>query len=60
MLGKIALEEAWAIPENFKAYDPTTLAPNGVIGGDLVANLLDVHGTRLTQMDENGVDRAST
>ena len=38
MLGKIALEEAWAIPENFKAYDPTTLAPKGVIGGDLAAN----------------------
>ncbi|KAB5570806.1 hypothetical protein GE09DRAFT_1171279 [Coniochaeta sp. 2T2.1] len=56
MLGKIALEEAWAIPENFKAYDPTTLAPKGVIGGDLAANLMDVHGTRLTQMDENGVD----
>jgi 2,3-dihydroxybenzoate decarboxylase len=56
MLGKIALEEAWAIPENFKAYDPTTLAPKGVIGGDLAANLMDVHGTRLQQMDENGVD----
>ena len=56
MLGKIALEEAWAIPENFKAYDPTTLAPKGVIGGDLASNLLDVHGTRLAQMDENGVD----
>jgi 2,3-dihydroxybenzoate decarboxylase len=56
MLGKIALEEAWAIPENFKAYDPTTLAPKGVIGGDLAANLMDVHGTRLAQMDENGID----
>lgn len=55
MLGKIALEEAWAIPENFKAYDPTTLAPKGVIGGDLASNLMDVHGTRLQQMDENGV-----
>ena len=56
MLGKIALEEAWAIPENFEAYDVSSLAPKGVIGGDLVANLLDVHGTRLEQMDANGVD----
>jgi len=56
MYGKIALEEAWAIPENFKAYDVSSLAPKGVIGGDLIANLLDVHGTRLQQMDENGVD----
>lgn len=56
MYGKIALEEAWAIPENFKAYDVSQLAPKGVIGGDLIANLLDVHGTRLAQMDGNGVD----
>ncbi|TPX13705.1 uncharacterized protein E0L32_005908 [Thyridium curvatum] len=56
MYGKIALEEAWAIEENFKAYDVSSLAPKGVIGGDLIANLLDAHGTRLQQMDENGVD----
>lgn len=56
MLGKIALEEAWAIPENFVAYDVSKLAPPGVIGGNLVENLMDVHGTRLQQMDENGVD----
>ena len=56
MYGKIALEEAWAIPENFSSYDPSTLAPKGVIGGDLIANLLDVHGTRLQQMDDNGVE----
>ena len=56
MYGKIALEECWAIPENFKAYDLSTLAPKGGIGGDLIANLLDVHGQRLQQMDENGVD----
>lgn len=55
MYGKIALEEAWAIPENFTAYDPSTLAPKGVIGGDLLANLLDVHSTRLQQMDANGI-----
>jgi hypothetical protein len=56
MFGKIALEEAWAIRENFKDYDVATLVPKGIIGPDLVANLLDIHGTRLQQMDENGVD----
>ena len=56
MLHKIALEEAWSIPESLKSYDPGTLAPKGVIGGDLLANLQDVHGTRLKQMDENGID----
>lgn len=56
MLGKIAVEEAWAIPENFEAYDVSSLAPKGVIGGDLVGNLLDVHGTRLEQMNANGVE----
>jgi len=56
MLHKIVLEEAWAILDNFKAYDVSSLAPKGVIGGDLIANLLDVHGTRLAQMDANGVD----
>ncbi|KAL9616445.1 MAG: hypothetical protein Q9160_008697 [Pyrenula sp. 1 TL-2023] len=56
MLHKIALEEAWSIPESITSYDPSTLAPKGVIGGDLISNLLDVHGTRLTQMDANGID----
>ncbi|PSK42901.1 2-amino-3-carboxymuconate-6-semialdehyde decarboxylase [Elsinoe australis] len=56
MYGKIALEECWAIPENFEAYDPNTLAPPGVIGGNLTANLLDVHDQRLRQMDENSID----
>jgi 2,3-dihydroxybenzoate decarboxylase len=56
MRGKIALEEAWSIPESLSSYDPTKLAPPGVIGPDLAAALLDVHGTRLTQMDENGID----
>ena len=56
MFGKIALEEAWGIRENFKDYDVATLVPKGIIGPDLVANLLDIHGTRLQQMDENGVD----
>lgn len=56
MLGKIALEECWSIPESVANYNPLTLAPKGVIGGDLIANLLDVHGHRLQQMNENGVD----
>ncbi|KAK0623169.1 hypothetical protein B0T14DRAFT_536118 [Immersiella caudata] len=55
MYGKIALEEAWAIL--CVAYEPPLRGiADGVIGGDLVANLLDIHGTRLQQMDENGVD----
>jgi 2,3-dihydroxybenzoate decarboxylase len=56
MLGKIALEEAFSIPEALERFDPLLLAPKGVIGGDLVANLLDIHGSRLQQMDENGVE----
>ena len=56
MLGKIALEECWTIPENTGKNDPMKLAPKGVIGDDLVANLEDLHGTRLRQMDENGVE----
>lgn len=58
MLNKIALEEAWNIPDaaSLGGFQPGTLAPKGVIGGDLGANLIDVHGTRLQQMDENGVE----
>lgn len=57
MLGKIALEEAWATPESLASSGlVTSLAPKGVIGPDLVASLVDVHGTRLRQMDDNGVD----
>ena len=58
MLYKIALEEAWNIPDAaaLGGFAPSSLAPKGVIGGDLGANLLDVHGTRLQQMDENGVE----
>ncbi|KAF2796790.1 hypothetical protein K505DRAFT_334878 [Melanomma pulvis-pyrius CBS 109.77] len=57
MLHKIALEEAWNIPNavSLGGFSPGTLAPAGVIGGDLGANLLDIHTTRLHQMDENGV-----
>ena len=53
---KIALEEAWSIPESLEAYNPLTLAPKGVIGGDLLGNLLDVHDQRLKQMEENDVE----
>jgi 2,3-dihydroxybenzoate decarboxylase len=58
MLHKIALEEAWTIPNAsaLGGFQPNSLAPKGVIGSDLNANLLDVHGTRLQQMDENGVE----
>ncbi|KAF2018027.1 amidohydrolase 2 [Aaosphaeria arxii CBS 175.79] len=58
MLNKIALEEAWNIPDAaaLGGFQPGSLAPKGVIGGDLGANLLDVHGTRLEQMNENGVE----
>lgn len=56
MLGKIALEEAWATPEALASSGlVTSLAPKGVIGPDLVAALLDVHGERRRQMDANGV-----
>ncbi|KAF2466908.1 uncharacterized protein BDR25DRAFT_71479 [Lindgomyces ingoldianus] len=58
MLNKIALEEAWNIPDaaSLGGFQPGSLAPKGVIGGDLGANLLDIHETRLQQMDENGVE----
>ena len=54
MLGKIALEECWTFPE--AEFNTTTFGQKGVIGDDLNANLLDVHGQRLQQMDENGID----
>jgi 2,3-dihydroxybenzoate decarboxylase len=56
MKGKIALEECWTIPESWEGFDPTKFAGKGVIGDDLVANLLDIHDHRLQQMDENEVD----
>ncbi|KAF1965115.1 hypothetical protein BU23DRAFT_585194 [Bimuria novae-zelandiae CBS 107.79] len=58
MLNKIALEEAWNFPEgeSLGGFQSASLAPKGVIGGDLGANLLDVHSQRLQQMDENGVE----
>lgn len=57
MLYKIALKEAFALP--------TSLAENTPIGftradaspeEDLNTNLLDIHGHRLRQMDENDVE----
>ncbi|CAK7243541.1 MAG: hypothetical protein STHCBS139747_005066 [Sporothrix thermara] len=57
MLYKIAFEEAFALP--------SSLAENTPIGftradaspeEDLNTNLLDIHGHRLRQMDENGVE----
>lgn len=56
MKGKIAIEECWTIPETFDVFNPTAFAGKGVIGDDLNANLLDVHGQRLQQMDENDVE----
>lgn len=56
MLGKIALEEAWTLPEALSSFDPFSLAPKGVISGDLVVNLPDIHSERLSQMNDNGVE----
>ncbi len=56
MYGKIALEEGWATTETLSIWDYKALAPKGVWGDDVVAAVTDVHGTRLQQMDENGVD----
>ncbi|KIW88929.1 uncharacterized protein Z519_10413 [Cladophialophora bantiana CBS 173.52] len=56
MKGKIALEECWTIPETFQSFNPSQFAGKGVIGDDLNANLLDVHGKRLQEMDENDVE----
>ncbi len=56
MKGKIALEEGWALPESLPLWDYASLAPKGVWGNDVLSAVQDVHGTRLTQMDENGID----
>jgi 2,3-dihydroxybenzoate decarboxylase len=55
MLGKIALEECWTIPEELENNNPAKFMPPGK-GDSLTANLLDIHGQRLQQMDENGVE----
>lgn len=55
MLGKIALEEGWSIPEAIAINDPGQFIAS--TGRDRLTNeLLDVHDMRLRQMDENGVD----
>jgi 2,3-dihydroxybenzoate decarboxylase len=55
MLGKIALEECWTIPEALATNDPAKFIAAGS-GGRLTHELLDIHDMRLRQMDENGVD----
>lgn len=54
MLGKIALEECWMFDD--AEFNASTFGQKGIIGDDLSGNLVDVHGHRLKQMDENGVD----
>ena len=53
MLEKIALEECWTFPD--AEFNESAYGQKGVIGNDLNANLIDVHGQRLQQMNENGV-----
>ena len=55
MLGKIALEECWTIPEELENNNPSKFVPSGT-GDRLTSELMDIHGHRLRQMDENGVD----
>ena len=55
MLGKIALEECWTIPEELANNDPGKFVAAGT-GDRLTRELLDIHDMRLKQMDENGVD----
>jgi 2,3-dihydroxybenzoate decarboxylase len=55
MLGKIALEECWTIPEELENNDPGKFVAAGT-GDRLTRELLDIHDMRLKQMDENGVD----
>jgi hypothetical protein len=55
MLGKIALEECWTIPEELENNNPSRFVPAGT-GDRLTSELMDIHSHRLRQMDENGVD----
>jgi len=55
MLGKIALEECWTIPEALENNDPGKFVAAGS-GDRLTRELLDIHDSRLRQMDENGVE----
>lgn len=55
MLGKIARKKPRRSPK-LSSFDPFSPAPKGLIGGDLVANLLDIHSERLSQMNDNGIE----
>jgi 2,3-dihydroxybenzoate decarboxylase len=55
MLGKIALEECWTIPEELANNNPGKFVAADA-GDRLTRELLDIHDMRLRQMDENGVD----
>jgi 2,3-dihydroxybenzoate decarboxylase len=55
MLGKIALEECWTIPEALATNDPGRFIASG-LSDRLTNELLDIHDKRLRQMDENGVE----
>lgn len=57
MLFKIALEEAFALPSSLSDNSPIGFSPaDASPEEDLNTNLLDIHGHRLRQMDENGVE----
>jgi 2,3-dihydroxybenzoate decarboxylase len=55
MLGKIALEECWTIPQALANNDPGKFVVSGT-GDRLTRDLLDIHDMQLRQMGENGVD----
>jgi 2,3-dihydroxybenzoate decarboxylase len=55
MLGKVALEECWTIPEALATNDPGRFIATG-LSDRLTTELLDMHSSRLRQMDENGVE----
>ncbi len=57
MLNKICFEEAFALPASLGANTPIGFTRAGASAEeDLNTNLLDIHGHRLRQMDENGVE----
>ncbi|KAI1617666.1 hypothetical protein EDD36DRAFT_424743 [Exophiala viscosa] len=54
---KIALEEGFALPSSLAQNSPIGFTPaNASPEEHLSTNLLDIHGHRLRQMDENGVE----
>lgn len=55
MLGKIALEECWTIPQALAKNDPGKFVATGA-GDRLTRELLDIHDMRIRQMDENVID----